>query len=403
MDQHLDTQLFSGLTLRTAMASQQIFPNYAFNFNKPPKTLVAADERLIAMDMGYQLVTDSVEEDIPLRVLLSGAPYSGKTSIGHEFAWYAMDQVAQKEGQDPLVLYKSAFERSPRALANSLIRKTSKKSITPLKTPLDALATKLVEQTDKQKPTILFLDDLYSAHAEFVHELFLSAEDSNLHIFLSAMPDLEYTLKNRYHQTFNRQVHKNRVVLPEFDVIHLAAIIKQEAATLFDVPLTTEQALFFAEVDQVLTAKLPICYGTDRPFIAILNQLAQYQGRFLTGIDCRKITEIAATYEDFLSVLDVSQDAFFVLKNMFEYLTLRNEAGKCFVDKSDLFYFFEETFIEQFQHPRTEVQYEFGRVLEELEELGSIIPAEHLTWLYFCSYDVEDALAILNARFPMYK
>jgi hypothetical protein len=42
-------------------------------------------------------------------------------------------------------------------------------------------------------------------------------------------------------------------------VIHLAAIIKQEAATLFDVPLTTEQALFFAEVDQVLTAKLPIC------------------------------------------------------------------------------------------------------------------------------------------------
>jgi len=400
LDHQLDHHLFSGLTLRSALATKQVFPIHAFNFGTPPKTIVASNERLIALDVGHKLVSDYVETETPLRLLISGAPHSGKTSLGHEFVWQALAQTSRMKSHDSMLLYESAFERSPMTLARSLLHKATKGAEIPLKTPLDVLLAKLVENADTQKMPIIFLDDLYSAHAEFINELLLNAEDSNLQIFLSAMPDLERTLKRSYHHTFKRQIGKCRVFLPDFDVIPLAAIIKQEAADLFDVPLTTEQALFFAEVDQVLTGKLPISYGTDRPFVTILEQLTNYHGQFLSGYDCRKVTTIAATYEDFYSVLEISNDAAQVLKKVLKDFTLSNKAGKCFIDKADIFYYFEEDHVDNLQLPKSEKQNEFQRILEELEEVGSVLPSEHLNWRYFCFYDAEDALAVLNIRYP---
>jgi hypothetical protein len=153
-------------------------------------------------------------------------------------------------------------------------------------------------------------------------------------------------------------------------------------------------------VDQVLTAKLPVSYGTDRPFVTILGKLAAYQGQFLSGHDCRQISAIAAIYEDFIDVLNISRDAAGVLKKVLKDLKLSNKAGKCFIDKADIFYYFEEDLVDNLQIPKPEKQYEFGRILEELEEVGSVIPSEHLNWRYFCYYDAEDALSVLNARFP---
>lgn len=399
LNHHLDHHLFSGLTLRPASASQQVFPVHAFNFGAPPQTIVASNERLIALDVGCQLVSDYLATETPLRLLISGTPFSGKTSLGHEFVLQALARTPQMRNNS-MLLYESAFERSPMTLARSLVHKATNGAEIPLETSLDVLLAKLVENTRTQQMPIIFLDDLYSAHAEFVNTLLLNAEDSNLQIFLSAMPDLERTLKRRYHHTFKRQIDRCRVVLPDFDVIALAAVIKQEAADLFDVPLTTEQALFFAEVDQVLTAKLPVSYGTDRPFVTILGKLADYHGQFLSGHDCRKITAIAAIYEDFIDVLNISKDAASVLKKVLKDLKLSDKVGKCFIDKADIFYYFEEDLVDALQIPKLEKQYAFGRILEELEEVGSVIPSEHLSWRYFCYYDAEDALSVLDARFP---
>lgn len=391
----MDQKLFSGVTRRLANASQQLFPRTAFNFGCAPKTLVAGDERLIAMEMGYQIVSDYVDADKPLRFLISGAPYCGKTSLGHDFAWYTMEQAANNTGQTPIVLYESAFERSPISLARSLVRKTTKEAEIPFKASLDVLISKLMETTEKRRH-LIFLDDLYSRHVEFVNELLLNAEDSDLHIFLSAMPDLELLLKRKYNHTFQRQIGKCRVILPDFDVIHLAAIIKQEAADLFDIPLTTEQALFFAEVDQVLTAKLPVSYGTDRPFITILGQLANYKGRVLCGNACREITQGAAIYDDFFTVFDLSKDAALLLEKVLAYFKLSNEASNCFVDKADIFWYFEEL-LEGTQIPGLDTQQRFNELMGELEEVGSLLPAEHLNWKYFCFYDIEDALLVLKS------
>lgn len=391
----MDQKLFSGVTRRLAIASQQIFPKSAFNFGCAPKILVAGEERLIALDMGYQIISDYADADKPLRFLISGVPYCGKTSLGHDFAWYAMAQAVNSTGDTPVVLYESAFERSPISLARSLVRKTTKEAEIPFKTSLDVLISKLVEATGKRKH-LIFLDDLYSRHVEFVNELLMSVEDSDLDIFLSAMPDLERTLKNRYNHTYLRQISKCKVVLPDFDVIHLAAIIKQEAADLFDVPLTTEQALFFAEVDQVLTAKLPVSYGTDRPFITILGQLANYKGRVLCGNACREITQNTAIYDDFLTVFDLSNDAARLLEKVLAYFKFGNEASKCFVDKADIFWYFEEL-LEGIQIPSLDTQQRFNELMGELEEVGSLLPAEHLNWKYFCFCDIEDALWVLKS------
>ena len=112
MDHQLDHHLFSGLTLRSALASKQVFPIHAFNFGTPPQTIVASNERLIALDVGCQLVSDYLATETPLRFLISGTPFSGKTSLGHEFVWQALVQTPHIR-DNSMLLYESAFERSP--------------------------------------------------------------------------------------------------------------------------------------------------------------------------------------------------------------------------------------------------------------------------------------------------
>ena len=389
------SELLTGITSRRTVASHQIFPSDAFLSERYPNILIGReDEQYI----GYYNIRNSIDTDNPIRFHISGKLYSGRTTFGHDFCWYAIKCLydTQPPSKFPKVIYVSAYQRSSKELAMNILQEANPKVEIPTNASYEVLLSKFVKAINPRHPLLIFVDDLNKTHVNVINEFLLLLESAESHVFLSSLPDFSESLNPKA----QHQIEKCHIHLPDVKIRLLAKILQKEANDLHDIPLTAEQSLYFAEIDHMLITKLPIPYAIDRPFIKLLQEeFHSYRGKPLDGNTCRHIAETIAVYENSWSVQDLANGETALLASIFENLIRNSPFGKCFVDLTEIYDIFVNELGYEYLSPKVNEQ-EVDRILTKLEGMEFIVRAKHAKHpdKYFFHYDVEGAWYALEVN-----
>ena len=348
------------IPIRRTVASHQIFPSVAFLSEQYSHFLIGRESELY---LGYSHIQKAIEADHPVRFHISGKRYSGRTTFGHDFCWYGIKYLydTQPPPQFPKVIYVSAYQRTPKELVVKLLQEANPKIEIPSDVSSEVLLSKFHETFNPRSPLLIFVDDLDKSHTDVINEFLFQLESAESHIFLSTLPKFAEFL----HPKAQHQLENNHIHLPDVKIRLLAKILQNEANKLHDIPLTAEQALYFAEIDHMLVKKMPIPHAIDRPFIKLLQEeFPGYRGKSLTGNTCRHIAETIAAYQSSWNVQDLTDGESIFLERLFENLIRKSPLGKCFVDLPKIYEIFVDELGSEYL-PSKVNQQEVNRILAE--------------------------------------